>query len=386
MDKIEEKLINTSGSAYSGGNTHGTTNTNDFNTTTNNNVTNKQDIESMGIDQGYNEGDNPVIEINHKLNLMKLAKDQFDEDEKSEDNTLVLNRFNGQPVVIYNMGPEDEYVEAITSEYSKYCHPYINLVYGYKHADNGDLLIVREHVHGKNYYTVTNYVHLGDRLIAFYKCLTLIEYIHSFKAFLRIIRPEKFILGGGLTSVKLVDVIKHDNRYLIKIQTTTKVDDSMRFICPELYDEDLSDDSLERSVDYDKVKRSDLWSVGCMLYYAITTKKPWDNGKFNKKDEIKAEYMKYQKNKEFIKANPSKKDENLYPTIFFKDSELNDGNKENPKPIEPELIEYLHKCFDNTWGEDLTPFREALEKRENIAKFIGEAGGDLEMNYDDGKI
>jgi len=104
-----------------------------------------------------------------------------------------------------------------------------------------------------------------------------------------------------------------------------------------------------------------------------------------KKEEIKAEYDTYKKNKEILASDSSKKKED-YPTIFFKDSELTDGGKEKdigPKPIDPKLIEYLHKCFEDKWGDDLTPFREDLEKRENIAKFISDAGGDLEMNYDE---
>lgn len=208
-------------------NTHGTTGTTfgESNSTEKNSTGN--DVLSTNVakvDLGQEAGveGTPIIEINHLLNLMHLqANDQFDEDERNEEDTLTLNRFNGQPVVVYNMGPEDPYVQATTSEYSKFCHPYINLVYGYKHAENKDLLIIREHVHGKNYYYTSSYDFLGDRLVAFYKCLCLVEYIHSFKAFLRVIRPEKFIMGGGLTCVKLVDVIKHDNRYLTNIQKAT---------------------------------------------------------------------------------------------------------------------------------------------------------------------
>ncbi len=343
--------------------THGTQNT-DF-AGTNNSSTGgysrgeQGDVEKLMVDQGYDGGAdvNPVIEINHKLNLMKLAKDQFDEDEKTED--LVLNRFNGQPVVVYNMGPEDEYVQVMTAEYSKYCHPYINLVYGYKHSDTEDLLIIREHVHGKNYYSVNYYDHLEDRLVAFYKCLTLIEYIHSFKAFLRIIRPEKFILGGGLTCVKLVDVIKHDNRYLTRIQANNKVEPSMRFISPELYEEIEADDGLERSMEFEKVQRADLYSVGCFLYYAITKRMPWDG--YNKKDDI-------------MKAHRMNK------TAFLKEDDIVDDEGKR----DPELYKWLQNCFSNKWGDDLTDFREKMEKRPVIAGFIGENGGDLLMDYEKG--
>lgn len=326
---------------------------------TNNNTELDKDIEHLHINQGDGADCNPVIDINHKLNLMKLSKDQFDEDEKSEDGLLTLNRFNGQPVVIYNMGPEDEYIQSMTSEYSKYCHPYINLVYGYRKDENDNLLIIREHVQGNNFYSVRNYEHLNDRLVAFYKCLTLVEYIHSFKAFMRVIKPEKFILGGGLTCCKLVDLIKNDNKYLINVQSTSKLEIHARFIHPNLLAEDLSDDSLERSVEFDIVKRADLWSLGCMLYYAITKKEPWD---------------RYQTREEILNAFQQNK-------YFFKDEEIKD---DKGNPVEQQLLTWLHKCFDNAWGDDITPFREEMEERPHIKSFISEDGGDLEMDYKKG--
>jgi len=375
--ELEKNNTATTTNEYTG-NTHGTTNTDLSNNTNSNtngetNTNSNQNVNDYGNKvpddfaiEDNEQGVNPVIEINPKLNLMVLSKDQFDENEKNEDESLVLNRFNGQPVVIYDMGPEDEYVQAMTSEYSKYCHPYINLVYGYRYEDK-NLLIVREHVHGKNYYSVANYVNLGDRLIAFYKCLTLIEYIHSFKAFLRIIKPEKFILGGGLTTVKLVDCIKHDNRYLTKIQNLNKIDDankSMRFICPELYFEDLGENSLERSIDYEVVRRSDYWTIGCFLYYAITTKLPWAN--YNTKEEIKKDY-----------------DNNK---LFYKDEDIktDDGKPITESPMGQFLLDSMRKCFENTLGEDTTELRVKLEERPNIAQFISENGGDLEMDYQKG--
>ena len=300
---------------------------------------------------------------------MKLNDDQFDEDEKLEEEGILLNRFNGQPVVCYNMGQEDEYVQATSAEYSKYCHPYINLVYGYRNNDDQDVLIIREHVHGKNYYTLSNYKHLGDRLIGFYKCVTIIEYIHSFRAVLRMIRPEKFIMSNGLSTVKLVDVIKHDNRLLTKIQNSTKLPErNAKYICPELYEEDLSDNSLERG-EYEDARRSDLWTLGCMLYYAITKKDPWEG--YTKREDILAEYRKTKEYGDGVNK------------FFWKDEDLvgDDG-----KPIDAQLREQFNKLFDkdNLWEDDLTKFREELETRPNINAFISEQGGDLEMDYHEG--
>jgi serine/threonine protein kinase len=260
------------------------------------------------------------------------------------------------------MGKQDDYVEGMTSEYSKYCHPFINLVYGYRHKDEDrELLIIREHVYGKNYYSIEKYEHLGDRLIGFYKVLCLVEYIHSFKGYLRVIRPEKFILGGGLTYVKMVDVIKNDERYLENLRIDDTCKTGARFLHPELLAASFEDDGLERSVDYDKVRRADVWSVGCFLYYAITKVEPWAN--LDKPSQIYEAY----KDKGYLG--------------FFDESLIKTPKGQHDQV----LLEWLHKCFKNEWGDDLTKFRETMEeKRENIAKYIkdDDDGGMLEMDYD----
>jgi serine/threonine protein kinase len=291
---------------------------------------------------------------------MKLNDNQFDEPEESEEG-LVLCRYNGQPVVLYDMGPYSAYVENLTMEYSKYCHPYLNLVYGYKDHSKGNLIIVREHVFGKNYYTLDTYEHLGDRLIGFYKCLTLIEYIHSFKGFLRVIRPEKFILAGGLTTVKLVDVIKNDEAYFNRIRSKKEIEKGARFIHPEFLIPNGDLDSMENDTEYTNCKRADFWSVGCLLYYAITKKVPWENCKTL--DEVIEQYSKNQK-PEFLK------EEDIIGI---------DGK------VDIQLLDYLNKCFENKWGDELTTFRESLEKNiENIKKYISDDGGELEMDYEKG--
>ena len=320
------------------------------NTTTTHTLVRNKEMENLFNQDG--SGDSTVL-INPRLNLRKLVNDQFEDDSKEskEGEDVRISRFNGQKVVLYNMGPEDEYVEAISSEYSKFCHPNFNLVYGYrKDHDSEDLLIAREYVNGQNYYTLANYECLGDRLIGFYKCLSLIEYVHSFQSFLRILKPEKFILGDGLTHVKLVDCIKHDNRYLTKIQISDNVERSMRYIHPNFYKEDLTDNSFERSVDYQTVKQADLWSVGCMLYFAITRKDPWS--KYNSKEQI-------------LKAFNSGKE-------FWTDADFE--KDDNGAPVEKELFTWFMKCMDadanKRWDDELTKFREALEKRENIHNYI----------------
>ncbi len=344
--------------------THGTKIVSDFGTTNTNISTSKGgDVEKLNVEDRGGDDFVPFIEINHKLNMMRLSVEMFEDDYKDiERNNLIINRFNGQPVVIYNMGQEDDYVQSVCSEYSKICHPYINLVYGYRQDENKDLLIIREYVHGENYFQIKNYEYLEDRLVAFYKCLCLIEYVHSFKNFFRVLRPEKFIIEKGITCVKLVDLIKNDFAYLQKIQAGTQLTDSMRFVCPELFEPGETDDSLEKSDDFDKIRKGDVYSVGCMFYYAITKKMPWEG--YKTKDEVFKAY-------------------NQHKYSFIRKDEVVNDNKEH----QPYLYDDLLKCFDThtPWGEDLTDFREKLETRNIIKEFIHENGGDLLMNYEEGK-
>jgi len=90
------------------------TNNNNTNTNNSNTITNSY-TNNVFADQGENfiddaDGEGPsnqIIEIHPKLNLMLLQKNYLDQhNTKSEDDSLILNRCNGQPVVLYNMGPE----------------------------------------------------------------------------------------------------------------------------------------------------------------------------------------------------------------------------------------------------------------------------------------
>jgi len=266
------------------------------------------------------------------------------------------------------------------------------LVYGYKIDDESkDLIIIREYVYGKNFYSLRDYDFLGDRLIGFYKCLSLIEYVHSFKAFIRCIKPEKFIIGSGLTIVKLVDLIKHDNRYLTSIQNSSKIEEvnrSMKYIHPDLLFENLEENSLERSVDFEVVKRADFWTVGCFLYYAFTKKDPWE--RCNTRDEIKKEY---DEKKLFFKEEDIKDWEYVKEGDKFALNEKGEKiTKDKPlSSLDLELVAFMKKCLvfhkDTLLPDEATTtLREKLEERPNIKGYITESGRDLEMDYPKGII
>jgi len=147
--------------------------------------------------------------------------------------------------------------------------------YGYRITDEGatpQVQVVREYVFGENYYSIKAYDTFEVRIIGYYKVLGITEYIHSFDDFLQTIRPEKFILGGGLQTVKLVDSVKNDDYFFTKMRSIkdneelTEKNSYLRYICPQLY---YDSKYQNRTMAYELLKRLDHYTMACFLYYAI---------------------------------------------------------------------------------------------------------------------
>lgn len=228
---------------------------------------------------------------NDKFNLMEISVEKLEQRIKNESHPdIQLGVLYSMPVVLRNIGKNDDKVENIVSSMAKYNHPTLSLNYGYMldkdelNPNENVVYIVRELVRGKNFHSIFNY-HIHDRLVFLYKIICLLEFLHSFDFCYIFLHPNKLIITDEV-DIKLIDHIKMNDEKLLQFQHKSGlISDEERFISPELY----KITSLLKCSD-DQKKKFDLYSFGCLFFYAVTGELPW--GKLDSVEKISEQFSK----------------------------------------------------------------------------------------------
>jgi serine/threonine protein kinase len=291
----------------------------------------------------------PLANLTEKFNLMQISFDQIEHMEKKEDD-IYTGLLYGMPVIVKYMGENNEFLQNLISDLSKYSHPGLAINYGIaaKFEDNLEkIFVVRELILGCNFYSITELkyqdkVSVFNKLVAIYKLVCIFEFLHSFQQYYYFLFPKKIIITKDI-NVKLIDFMKNNNEILMKIKNSP-LNDDFRFIHPLLLKGESSDKDGQSY---------DLYSIGCLIFYAIFEELPWKD--FNSKEDIIAAYSE----------NPSfLKDQNSY------------GRKE--------IFEIIEKCLKGDYN-DVEDLRNELSELPEIKDHL-DNNDKVEVDYEKGKI
>jgi len=282
----------------------------------------------------------PSMVLSEKFNLMEVQKDRIEQLEENKlGNRTHTGLLYGMPIVIRFIGKNNEAVQSIVSDLSKYNHPSLALNYGYMLEKNNEgeeeVYIIRELIKGKNFFAAKGYA-LHDQLVILYKTICIIEFLHSFNIYFKNLRPDKIIITDDV-EIKLVDNIKNDEEFFNSLKDQPLLNkDSYRYICPELYE------LKEKITDNDRLKKFDLYSLGCLMFFSVTGKNPWEG--YNTKKDIMSAY-------------------NQSPAAFFF------TEKENIKATDKKLAEIIEKCLKNEF-DDINKLREEFGKFPQVVLYL----------------
>ena len=282
----------------------------------------------------------PSMVLSEKFNLMEVQKDRIEQLEENKlGNRTHTGLLYGMPIVIRFIGKNVETVQQIVSDLSKYNHPSLALNYGYMLDKNSEgeeeVYVIRELIKGKNFFAAKGYT-LHDQLVILYKTICIIEFLHSFNIYFKNLRPDKIIITDDV-EIKLVDNIKNDDEFFgaLKDQLIlTK--DSYRYICPELYE------IKDKITDHEKLKKFDLYSLGCLMFFSVTGKNPWEG--YNAKKDIINAY-------------------NQSPAAFFI------IEKENITTTDKKLASIIERCLTNQF-DDVNKLREEFGKFPQVILYL----------------
>lgn len=277
--------------------------------------------------------------ISEKYNLMNIQFDQIEQLEDKLGDGDYTGLLYGMPVIIRYIGINNESLQLIVSNLSKFNHPSFPINYGIM-MKNNQVYIVRDLVKGKNFFSATN-LDFHNLLVIIYKVICALEFIHSFNEYFTFLRPSKIICTTDINA-KILDFIKDDKEILESLKKTP-LNDEIRFYCPELYENNPNM----------KNPFYDIYSVGCLIFYGVFQELPWKD--CNSKEEILYLY----KNKE-----------------IFLESESNYENNKNFHRI-------VKMCLNNEY-KSISELKEEWEKLEEIILFI--KNDYVKVDYTKGKI
>ena len=210
-------------------------------------------MEQQKISQQENQ-----VDISEKYNLMEIKLEKIEE-KTPHDNELNKGLLYGMVIAYRVVGPNNEECQTYVSDLSKYNHPSLSLVYGFAiDKDNNSVNIIREWVSGHCFIDKELFnKDAHDRLVLLYKIICLFEFLHSFE-----------ISYNFLTPNKVIDLIKIDYTVLNKLKSG-KYNTQLNFLHPKVFENDFIIDKKTF------IKEFDIYSIGCLIYFAITQKIPF---------------------------------------------------------------------------------------------------------------
>ena len=171
--------------------------------------------------------------------------------------------------------------------------------------------------------------------------------MHSFEVFYLFLHPSKIIITDDL-EIKVIDHIKINEEWATQLSLCALNDES-RFISPDLYTgfKDLKEKDLKSYLQFD------LYSLGCLMFYAFSGQLPWN---IPGEEIIGKEKIIYQWNEK---------------QTFLKEK---DKYTEEMQPLYnmiKKLLNYEYK--------DCETVRIELEKTKEVTKFLED--GHLEFDF-----
>lgn len=310
---------------------------------------------------------------NDRFNLMEISVDKLEQRNKNENTPdIQLGVLYSMPVVLRNIGKNSEKVENIVASMAKYNHPTFALNYGYmldkieEYPNENFVFIVRELVKGKNFHSIFNY-HIHDRLVFLYKIICLLEFLHSFDFCYIFLHPNKLIITEEV-DIKLVDHIKINDEKLLNFQHKSgSISDEERFISPDLY----KITSLDKCSD-DQKKRFDIYSFGCLMFYAVTGELPW-----SKYDSIEKINVEFSKENKFIENSYPEESKNALTLV---EKIIPITSKMTAEEVRIEMEKFTEIKEYNKDGKLMFDFENASLK---VLDEIAELMTDIDKLYDD---
>ena len=207
-------------------------------------------------------------DISEKYNLMEIKIDKIEE-KTPHDAELNKGLLYGMVIAYRSIGQNTEECQSYVSDLSKYNHPSLSLVYGFAiDKDNEMVYIIREWVSGhcfidKELFNKDSH----DRLVLLYKIICLFEFLHSFEISYNFLTPNKVIVTVDM-DIKVIDLIKIDYSLHNRIKSG-KYSNQLHFLHPKTFEKDFEIDKKTFIKDFD------IYSIGCLIYYAISQKLPF---------------------------------------------------------------------------------------------------------------
>jgi serine/threonine protein kinase len=273
--------------------------------------------------------DNNIAEL---YGLMELSFDQIDQLEDTIGDGDFTGLLFGMPVIIRYLGYNSERLQSLVRNLSIYNHPSTPINYGImiKKENSEKVYIVRELFRGKNFFSICN-IDIYNKIIIIYKLICLLEFLHSFDVYYIFLKPGKIIFSSVMI-VKLLDIVKDDEELLNNLKKTP-FNDEIRFYCPELYNKTITLDDL-------KSPKFDIYSVGCIIFYAIFQELPWKD--YNNKEEI---LNLYTNNENFLEEETKYNNEYIH------------------------IIKLVRKCLNNEFV-NISELKSEWEKFPEVVNYI----------------
>ena len=282
------------------------------------------------------------VDISEKYNLMEIKLEKIEE-KTPHDTELNKGLLYGMVIAYRVIGNNNEECQQYVSDLSKYNHPSLSLVYGFAIEKESNVVnIIREWVSGHCFLDKELFLKDShDRLVLLYKIICLFEFLHSFDISYNFLTPNKVIVTVDM-DIKVIDLIKMDYSVHSRIKKG-KYTQQFHFLHPKVFEPDFN---IEKKT---FLKDLDIYSIGCLIYYAISNKIP---------------FAGCQTIEELIKAKTGKLD-------AFEDS------TEQLK----QAYEIANKCLSGQY-ESVEKLKDEFSKLQDVDDFI--KNETINFNYNEG--
>lgn len=210
------------------------------------------------------------VDISEKYNLMEIKIEKIEE-KTPHDTELNKGLLYGMVIAYRSIGENNFECQSYVSDLSKYNHPSLSLVYGFAIEKENNLVnIIREWVSGHCFLDKELFnKDTHDRLVLLYKIICLFEFLHSFEISYNFLTPNKVIVTVDM-DIKVIDLIKIDYS-VYKRMISGKYSHQLNFLHPKVFDKDFEIDKKTFLKDFD------IYSIGCLIYNAISQKIPFSS-------------------------------------------------------------------------------------------------------------